>query len=211
MRPLRGFSLIELLVVMAIISLLISFGLFSFNSAVQSTQVLQGTQVVADAMALTRLTAGARNRPTVLRLYRYALAGAPGEIVGNPATGRYRALMVFVDQGAGGLKAVTSLRKLPQEAVINAGQFSSILSGPGRVEKTPTASDLSVSDIQRNYRFQDIVINPDGVSQLAPFPADPWTLTVHGFRYGDNSTNLPPNFSTLLLNPINGAVRILRP
>jgi len=57
----RGFSLLELLVVTAVVAILLSFSVGAFSSALSGMNITRGAQSVVDAVNLARETAASRN------------------------------------------------------------------------------------------------------------------------------------------------------
>jgi uncharacterized protein (TIGR02596 family) len=211
MRKTRGFTLIELLVVSAIIVIMLTLVVPTVHSLLDASQLSQGTQNVANALAIARQTAFTRNAPVTLRLYRYADPQHPGEVAGTPSTGRYRGFQIFVNQGgAAGLVATQRAVELPVSVVINDGTLSSVLTGPGRTDTTANSTNPFVPVAGTNYIYQDLIINPAGDMQLTS-GSTIWSLTIQLQRYPDSITTPPPNFATLVLNPINGTFRLYRP
>ena len=212
MRTPRAFTLVELIVVMAIIVLLTAVSVPAVNSVLESNQMTQGTRTLSGSLALARQTAFARNCPVVLRFYRYADPVRSGESVNTPSTGRYRAFQMFVDQGGARLTAMQKVVRLPSNVVINGGALSTVLSATAqnRTETTATASDPVVPGVGTKYIYQDLLVVPGGGMQLTVNPA-PWSLTLMPARYPESLTTPPPNFSTFVLNPLNGIARLYRP
>src|SRR5436190_14571461 len=90
-----AFSLIELLVVIGIIALVITFAIPSANSMLRGSQLTQGAQQFSDQIAYARQAAIARNRPVEIRFYRYADLEVPGEKIDKPDTWRFHGYQLF--------------------------------------------------------------------------------------------------------------------
>lgn len=208
-----AFTLLELLVVIGIIALMARLTIPAITSALQANQLTEGTQVIMNSLALARQTAITSNHPAVLRFYRYADPTQPKEKAGDPGTGRYRAMQVFSDAGSGILTAAQRVRKLPTGVVINAGEWSTVLKSKetGMAEQTATSASPKLADIGVSYQYQDLTFNPDGGIALPSSNQTIWSITSLSSRVSDGADKLPKNFSTVVLNTLNGTFRLYRP
>ena len=82
----RAFSLVELLVVMAVIAIVAGFAVPAVTTMLKGSQLTQGSQMVVDQIALARQTALSRNRSVEVRFYKFADPEIPGEDVKKPET-----------------------------------------------------------------------------------------------------------------------------
>src|SRR5580693_9148770 len=96
----RGFSLLELLVVMLIIGMVAAFIVPASSNILRGSQVVQASQMLADQFSLARQYALSTNHPVELRLIQFNDPEMPGEVVnGNavPGAGQYRAVQIVED------------------------------------------------------------------------------------------------------------------
>ena len=79
----RAFSLVELLVVIAVIAIVAGYAVPAVTTMLKGSQLTQGSQMVVDQIALARQTALSRNRSVEVRFYKYADPETPGEELGK--------------------------------------------------------------------------------------------------------------------------------
>jgi len=133
-----AFTILELLVVMAIIMILAALTMPALSSTLQGAKVTQGTQAVLDQLTLARQSALAQNRAIETRIYSYIDPSASG---GRKA---YRAIQNFAPQDDGTAKPLDRMRKLPPEIILDSATALSSLLGAARA-KHWTALDPQIT------------------------------------------------------------------
>lgn len=207
----KAFTLVELLAVMAIIVLVMAFAVPAMSTALGGSQLTQGSQMVNDQLTYARQLALSKTHSVEVRFYQYADPQTPGETVGIPATGKYRALQIFDIQTSGTVTPLGNVQLVPQSIIIDSGTtLSSLLASTQ--QKTWTVSDPQVKlpRAGANYNCRAFRFLPGGSTNLTPPPTQ-WFLTLHGINSGDAMTSPPPNYYTIQLNAINGHLQTYRP
>ena len=194
-RESSAFSLIELLVVMAIMALMISLLVPAFNSIGESNRITSATQIVVAELNKSRQEAIARNRAVEVRLYTIAPKDEPGNT---------------------SLRAVRALRSIVLDESANYGsnaRFGRLSHLPGGIQIS-TNTTLSSTTLSANsteplpgfgsstyvaFRFR-----PNGGTDLSTNVT--WTLVSDRGRGAP-----PPNFATIQLDPRTGRARLFRP
>ncbi len=222
-HPLKrdGFTLVELLTVMAVISLIAVLSLPAVNTILRGSLLTQGAQMINDQLGLARQTALSKNRSVEVRFYQFGDPEAPGEIPATPSSGKYRAMQLFEMQDSGAAVAMGKALRLPQSIILD----SSTGGGPGAtlsslldigttpsLKKVWSALDLQVS-VPRvngtNYNCCAFRFLPDGSTNLSPFsPPGPWFLTLRSLT---DVKSPPANFFTIQIDATNGHIKTFRP
>jgi uncharacterized protein (TIGR02596 family) len=190
-----GFSLIELLVVVAMMGILISLLIPAFGSIGQSNQLTSASQIVIGELNKARQEAIARNRAVQVRFYTIP----PKDQAANTSLKSMRAIQTVVldERGDFGTNArYGRLAHLPSGIQIstNASLTSLVLATNGTTNLPVFGSSDYVA-----FRFR-----PNGGTDLATNSF--WTLV------SDRATETPPpNFATIQIDPRTGRVRLFRP
>ena len=214
-----GFTLVELLTVMAIIGLIAAFVVPSASSILKGSQLTQSTQIVTDQLGLARQRALSRNRSVEVRFYKYGDPEIPGQTASN---GNYRAFQTFevIDPSPANLSGTTvafgKVQHLQSSIIIDAGTpdlatLSSIFNQTNRkpLSVSTTSSTLPFPHAGNTYEYTYFRFRPDGSTDL--LPTGKWYLTLHSINDGDKLTTPPRNFVTLQLDPVDGSIRTFRP
>jgi len=211
-KLLRGFSLIEMLVVIAIISIVGFLTIPSLLSVMRGSELTEGAQMVLSEMELDRQAALAQNRFIEVRFYRVAMAGMPGETVGNPATGKYRAMQSFAFDTSGHATAISKIRWLPGSIIMDSNNtLSTLLAGPQLKTWTALDPQVPLPGVGTAYVACAFQFQPNGSTNLTPVIGQQWYVTIHDGLKGDNLASLPSNFFTFQIDPLNGHVQNYRP
>lgn len=205
-----GFTLVELLVVMAIIGLLAAMVAPAATSMMKGTQLTQAGQIVHDQIAFARQTALAKNRSVEVRFYRYGDPELPGEKASDPSSGKFRAIQIFEVLDDGTTSALTKIQRLPTSIVIDAGATLSTLLAKQKEWNATTDPQVKIPRIGTSYDCSSFRFLPDGTTDL-PKSGTLSFVTVHGMNDGDNLTKPPANFATIQVDAHNGHVRSFRP
>lgn len=75
----KGFSLVELLVVISIIVIILTFTIPATTGLFRGSLLTQGSQMLGDQFALARQMALTRNHPVELRFFKFSDPEVPGE------------------------------------------------------------------------------------------------------------------------------------
>jgi uncharacterized protein (TIGR02596 family) len=209
--PQQGFTLVELLVVLAIIALLGAFTIPAITSGLRASALTQGAQKVINEIAVAHQAALAQDHIVEVRFYQLAKSGMPGETVGNPSTGKFRALQSFVIDSTGNATAFDKVQLLPDSVIMDSNSALSSLLGSAQA-KSWTANDpqILLPNVGTAYNARVFQFQADGSTNLNPI-GQQWFVTLHGLSVGDNLTTLPTNFFMLQVDALNGHVQNYRP
>ena len=190
-----AFSLVEILVVVAIIGIMASIAVPAFSSISAASGITRGGQLLGDQIILARQEATTRNRDIEVRLIDMT----------NGAGSGYTALQLWLKDESGNLSPLGKVQKLPEGVVISSSTvFSPLLTADSTVN--PGTMPSSGPAALRPYK--GFRIRASG-SPSASITTNNNFLTVILAR--DASQTPPANYYSVSVNPITSKVKIYRP
>lgn len=192
-KPKAAFSLIELLVVVAIVITLMAIGVTALTGVGRSYRLTQAGQEIRDLLSGARMTAIARNRLIEVRFVQPQGEPLPTHIA------------VLERSGDNQLSLAGRVVPLPQNI-----RFSSSSGAASLLEGDATPGDFALPGLGTSYSFYALRFRPDGSTDL------PWTPATRP-RYFftlqiDTDRKEPPsNFFTVEIDPLNGTLTTFRP
>ena len=210
----RGFSLIELVVVVAIIGIIAVFAVPAASTIIRGSQLTQASQVMQDQISLARQYALTKNRPVEVRFYRFADIEAPGEDLEKPETGKFRAIQLFEIRETGEPSPLGKIHRMPVACMINSDLLSTLVDENGTGDQAPRKPNEKDPELPRGvkkqYEYCSFRFMPDGSTNLNP--SKTWYTTVHQVTDIVRDKNTPPpNFFTLQIDPVSGTTKSYRP
>jgi uncharacterized protein (TIGR02596 family) len=186
-----GFSIVELLVVVAIVGVLAVLTLPAVSSIMQSSDLTRAGQMFADQINLARQMASAQSSVAEVRLIE--LPGRTG----------YTGIQIWKADATGTLKAARPLARLPQAVAIsdNAAHSAAIAS--------LSSGTMPAGSAAANAPYVALQIRPSGfVTPVIGMNSLFFTVMPEA-RLAESS--LPPNYFLLQINPLTGAPLVYRP
>jgi uncharacterized protein (TIGR02596 family) len=206
----RGFTLVELLVVLAIMAIMAAASLPAISSLMSSYNLTSATDTAIGMIAFGRQEAIALDEPVEVRFYQYQIPG----FVHDTGSGSFHAYQLLKDtalpsglsnSGTGATAAAVPLGRvqfLPQRLIFsNSSSLSPLLTaGSSSPGPSPPPAGLPSS-----YTYKSFIFRPDGSTNLST--GNNFVTLIDG-----SSTALPPsNYATILIDRVSGAAKVLRP
>lgn len=229
-----AFSLIELLVVIGIIALIVTFAIPAIGPILNGSQLTQGSQILADRIAYARQAAIARNRPVEVRFYKYADLDVPGEQIDAPETWRFHGYQLFEILENGAALPISKMDRLPTSVVADGDKLSTLLREKivgdyKQAEEDATVPEIPVKvgelKVGRKYAYTGFRYLQDGSTNLPPTTRpssgnidtetdksnDSWYITLVGINEAAKEFKQIKNFFCLQIDPVTGATKAYRP
>jgi uncharacterized protein (TIGR02596 family) len=209
----RGFSLAEIIIVVTIMMILVTLAAPSMSGVMDSLRMKEAVSNTRSTMEQARQAAIAMNRDVTVRFYRVAdEAGelawrgytyGTEEVITDPNDPQYKDPTAHDYQPA--FVASVSMERLPQSVVFHSSAtFSRLL------DETQSAlrsgKEKGADGAMRTYT--SFKFTPDGRCTLPA--AQAWTLTIIPEKASAQTTTLPPDYTTLQLDPTTARVRVYR-
>ena len=191
----RSFSLLEMLIVLAVIFAVAVLAMSGYSAMVQAAAITAGASMLDDALTEGRADAVAQNTTVEVRIYNVALQ--PG---GVPV---YDALQLHWLKPNGTTPPAATATLLPASVVIDATASHSSLIALNTGTATPDATDARLNSGTRVFHFL-----PDGSTDLNP--ATNWFMTVRAATQADPA-HFPANWGCVRVEPTTGRAQIYRP
>jgi uncharacterized protein (TIGR02596 family) len=196
----KGFTLVELLVVVALIALLATLVVPAFNSIMNGQQITSSAQVVIDQLNLARQTAVSMSRTVEVRFVQSVdtLAQQPS----------YNRVQLSVQEMDGTWKTTSRLESLaPGVAIASDTAYSPLLGNDLVVKGTTTVVEAG-KPVVRDYR--GFRIGGNGRPQLAGGYQQSF-VSLWSARDAATKGVPPPNHVTVQVDPGNATLRVYRP
>jgi uncharacterized protein (TIGR02596 family) len=161
-----AFSLVELLIVVAIIGIIAGFGVPAVQGVLRGSALTQASSQLTDNLALARQHAISRNRTVEVRFYRFGDPEVPGETASDPSSGSFRALQYFEVNETGVSVPIGKYQRFPDTMMMNAGERLSTLLG----EQTTLGQRLVTSGEVKNGKNpelpRNVGVNYEGMERI---------------------------------------------
>jgi uncharacterized protein (TIGR02596 family) len=190
----RGFSLIELLVVVAIIGILAVAAISAFGSIQRASSVNRAGQLLSDTLISARQEASSRNRDVQLRIIEVDRKN------GDPPA--YAAFQTWMADETGVMKPLGKVVSLPESVLIASDDKLSPLLGAN-----PALSGTTTFGSLGSCNFEALRIRAGGLPDPGITKANNF-LTVRGVT---DTASPPQNYYTVRVDPATGHVNIYRP
>lgn len=194
-----AFTLVEVLVTVTIVVMLFAAAAAGAKKSWASQELKASAIRLSHDLALASQTAVKLNQPVQVRFYKYeGLDNASG----TPQFQSYQ--MVVRDPRSGVVRPLLERQSFEGPTVLSSfPRFSSLVSKTEKRdrEKDP---DLAIG----NYEYASVEFRPNGRTNLDPAAKQKWTLTLIPPAWTDRIGELPPDFQTLSIEPLTGAVRM---
>ena len=193
--PCHSFSLLEMLLVLAVTAIILALSMEGYAGIVQSTAVTTGADMISDLLAEGRTDAVAQNTTVEVRIYD--LPPQPG------ATPAYDALQLHLIKSDGTTPAAANPLLLSSWIVIDTTLSHSPLIAGNTNTATPDLTDTRLNSATRVFHFL-----PDGSTDLNP--ATNWFMTVRAANQSDPA-HFPANWACVAIDATTGRTQIYRP
>lgn len=215
LRRFRAFTLVELLVVMAIMVLLIAIVGPTAIQMLRGSNITQSGEMVGDQLVLARQTALTKNRPVEVRFYELPVASAD-------RTRNYAAMQSFRVEENGAKTPLTKLQTLSSRVIFATDAegtsltslHSTVINPPKRVFTVSGTEKLPAYPKEASCKYVGFQFLPNGSADLDPTGATEaggWFLTLTEANIKMPANGIPKNFYTLRIDPLSGRVRLFRP
>jgi uncharacterized protein (TIGR02596 family) len=207
----NGFTLIELLMVLSIMAALWVLVVPAFSSMVMASRVNDAAVRVTGVIALARQTAIAHNHSVEVRFYQCGDPESPGESTTSPDQGKFRALQVFEYNENGMVVPVSKVEWLPGGVIFDSNIHLSTLFDSSQTKNFRKPLDPVVNlprGVGEGYNCRAFLFTPSGSTRLG---FGNWFITLHNATSGDNLETPPPNYATIQVEAVSGAVTTHRP
>ncbi len=199
-----AFSLLELLVTVAIMVLLMTLVVPAFTSMNRASGVSNGGTLVIDELNFSRQTALAQNRIVETRFYK--LKGTTGSGLAFRA---FRSMLY--DETGTTCKPLSAVRDLPAGVIISTdAKFSTLLS-----DSNPYPSGNLTEDLPKapGTTYKAVRFQPSGGTPLKAMTtgSDSWFLSLVNETDRAQSDTPAANFFTVQIDPLNGRLKVFRP
>jgi uncharacterized protein (TIGR02596 family) len=233
-----GFTLIELIVVLAVGAIILTLSVPALNSVFSATSVTAAANQVLGTLTLARQYAMTHDRTVAVYFFKYASTA-------NNLPAAYRGIQAWElnvsaasTPTAATLVAtvpVTKFSSLGARTVLNEN-FSTVLNSSASYNPNGASSAsspvapapaLSVAGVSSTTPYMAFLFRPDGSTGLPLTSAGTvatsitdsgvagtyyWTLTVcDAIAYQNSPTTLPADFATVQVDAVGGSARMLRP
>ncbi len=205
----RGFTLVEMLVVMTVVLILLGLAIPVVGPVVRGIQITQGGRLIEDQLELARQLALSKNRTVEVRLCR-------------PTKGKFTILQTLIVSPGGQKVPADKAIHLPDAVIMDGGApLSSLLNQSGRAPTPAMGTDPAIGALGTAYDYVPFQFKPDGSTDLVQYKPDTsggtsaatslWFVTLHNSTDGDNRNSPPSNYYTLQVDAYDGHVAEFRP
>ena len=216
-RSSRGFSLVELLVVLGIMAIMMAIMVPSITSVMRSYQLDSAAQGMLGQLTFARQTAqtegGTTTAACAVQVRIYELPDYNQSSTGAPAV--YRGMQAFLESAPTSTNTVTvtAITKpyfFPAPIIISTNTTVSTLLNQSPTLGSTLNPSFPLPVYQNNYKYVVFRFTPTGQTDL-PATQTLITLISESAATTHAAYSLPANYQTIQIDPINGAIRSYRP
>ncbi len=219
----RGFTLIEILVVLAIISVIMFFSVPNMGEIIQGSKLTQAGDQLKFDLGLAQQTAVKDNLTVEVRFYQYRQPDEAADAERKTYTA-YQMYSLIPDSTKPSdpkaeriLAPLGKIKKLPVGVVIPSSEvWSTLVANATIANGTEEIFGLLPTEKRTTATYRSFQINPDGSTNLDTSGVEQWFVTLVDStdvaRAGGSLDSLAPdNYICIQVDPFNGGTRWFQP